>query len=112
LQFVFANHMLDIDRRELRGGSDAIAVELQVFRHIGLPDGESRSLRQRERSHLVSENDLIASVWGSRIVFGSTLTNRINGARRAAGDSGDEQKLIRIIASDQVDALGTDQSNA
>jgi hypothetical protein len=58
------------------------------------------------RDHFVSKDDLIASVWGGRIVFDSTLTNRINAARRAAGDSGDEQKLIRTIASDQVDALG------
>ena len=58
------------------------------------------------RDHFVSKDDLIASVWGGRIVFDSTLTNRINAAPRAAGDSGDEQKLIRTIASDQVDALG------
>ena len=30
MQFVFVNHTLDIDRRELRRGSEAIAVEPQV----------------------------------------------------------------------------------
>jgi DNA-binding winged helix-turn-helix (wHTH) protein len=31
MQFLFANHTLDIDRRELRRGSEPIAVEPQVF---------------------------------------------------------------------------------
>ena len=58
------------------------------------------------RDHVVSKDDLFASVWGGRIVFDLTLTNSINAARRAVSDIGDEQKLIRTIASDQVDALG------
>jgi DNA-binding winged helix-turn-helix (wHTH) protein len=90
LQFVFANHTLDIDRRELR----RVAVESQVFDLLVYP--------VENRDHVVSKDDLIASVWGGRIVFDSTLTNRINAARSAVGDSGDEQKLIRTIASDQV----------
>ena len=40
----------------------------------------------------------IASVWGGRIVSDSTLTSRINAARKAVGDSGEDQKLIRTIA--------------
>lgn len=53
-------------------------------------------LENRER--VVSKDDLIASVWGGRIVSESTLTSRINAARRAVGDSGDRQNLIRTIA--------------
>ena len=37
-------------------------------------------------------------MWGGRIVSDSTLTSRINAARKAIGDSGEEQKLIRTIA--------------
>ena len=50
------------------------------------------------RDRVVSKEDLIASVWGGRIVSDSTLTSRINAARKAVGDSGAEQKLIRTIA--------------
>ena len=46
---------------------------------------------------MVSKDNLIASVWGGRIVSDSTLTSRINAARRALGDSGNAQKLIRTI---------------
>jgi DNA-binding winged helix-turn-helix (wHTH) protein len=52
----------------------------------------------RNRDRVVSKEDLIASVWGGRIVSDSTLTSRINAARKAVGDSGEEQKLIRTIA--------------
>jgi hypothetical protein len=69
LQFVFADHTLDIDRRELRRGSDAIAVEPQVF--------DLLVYLVENRDHVVSKDDLIASVWRGRIVFDSTLTSRI-----------------------------------
>jgi TolB-like protein len=50
------------------------------------------------RDRVVSKDDLIASVWGGRIVSDSTLTSGINAARRAIGDSGEDQKLIRTIS--------------
>ena len=80
-----------MDRRELRRGSGAVAVEPQVF------DLLVYLLENRDR--VVSKDDLIASVWGGRIVSESTLTSRINAARKAVGDSGGEQRLIRTIAA-------------
>ena len=50
------------------------------------------------RNRVVSKDDLLASIWGGRIVSESTLTSRINAARKAVGDSGEKQKLIRTIA--------------
>jgi TolB-like protein/Tfp pilus assembly protein PilF len=50
------------------------------------------------RDRVVSKDDLIATVWRNRIVSDSTLTSRINAARKAVGDSGEDQKLIRTIA--------------
>jgi pimeloyl-ACP methyl ester carboxylesterase/DNA-binding winged helix-turn-helix (wHTH) protein len=90
MQFLFANHLLDADRRELRRGSDPIAVEPQVF------DLLLYLIQNRDR--VVSKDDLIAAVWGGRIVSDSTLTSRINAARKAVGDSGEEQRLIRTVA--------------
>ena len=52
----------------------------------------------KNRDRVVSKDDLFASVWGGRIVSDSTLTSRINAARKAIGDSGKKQKLIRTIA--------------
>src|ERR1700687_2133217 len=81
--------MLDPARRERRRGSDPIGVEPQVF--------DLLVYLVQNRDHVVSKDDLIASVWGGRIVSESTLTSRINAARKAVGDSGEGQKLIRTI---------------
>src|SRR5579863_4417631 len=90
MEFRFSDHTLNVERRELRRGGDSVAIEPQVFDLlIYLLDN---------RDHVVSKDDLIASVWGGRIVSDSTLTSRVNAARRAIGDSGEEQKLIRTIA--------------
>ncbi len=90
MQFFFTDHVLDRDRRELRRGTEAIAVEPQVFDVLVC-------LLER-RDHVVTKDDLIDSVWGGRIVSESTLTSRINAARKAVGDSGRDQTLIRTIA--------------
>jgi TolB-like protein len=90
VEFLFSGHTLDVDRRELHRGSQAIALEPQVF------DLLVHLIENRDR--VVSKDDLIAAVWDGRIVSDSTLTSRINAARKALGDSGEEQKLIRTIA--------------
>jgi TolB-like protein len=51
----------------------------------------------QHHDRVVSKDDLIASVWSGRIVSDSTLTSRINAARKAIGDSGRDQRLIRTI---------------
>jgi len=90
VEFVFSGHRLDIDRRELRRGPEVIAIEPQVF------DLLVHLIENRDR--VVSKGDLITAVWSGRIVSDSTLTSRINAARKAVGDNGEEQKLIRTIA--------------
>jgi TolB-like protein/predicted Zn-dependent protease len=90
VEFLFSNKRLDTDRRELRRGSEAVAMEPQVF--------DLLVYLVENRDRVVSKDDLFASIWGGRIVSDSTLTSRINAARKAVGDSGDEQKLIRTIA--------------
>ena len=90
MEFIFSDHRLDTDRRELRRGSEAIALEPQVF--------DLLVYLVENRDRVVSKDDLLASIWGGRIVSDSTLTSRINAARKAVGDSGEEQKLIRTIA--------------
>ena len=99
VQFLFGDHVLDVDRRELRRGAAAIAVEPQVF------DVLVYLVENRDR--VVSKDDLIASVWGGRIVSESTLTSRINAARKAVGDSGENQTLIRTIARKGIRFVGT-----
>src|SRR5215207_9696958 len=88
--FSFADRTLDVKRRELRHGSEPVAVEPQVL------DLLIYLIQNRDR--VVSKDDLIASVWGGRIVSDSTLTSRINAARKAVGDTGERQQVIRTAA--------------
>jgi DNA-binding winged helix-turn-helix (wHTH) protein/pimeloyl-ACP methyl ester carboxylesterase len=98
LYFAFENQALDVDRRELRRGSELIAIEPQVF------DLLVYLLRNRDR--VVSKDDLIAGVWGGRIVSESTLDSRINAVRKAVGDSGERQRLVRTVARKGIRFVG------
>jgi adenylate cyclase len=98
LKFVFADHLLDIDRRELRRSGELIALEPQVF------DLLVYLLLNRDR--VVSKDDLLDAVWGGRIVSESTLTSRINAVRKAVGDSGEAERLIRTVPRKGVRFVG------
>jgi TolB-like protein/tetratricopeptide (TPR) repeat protein len=98
VQFLFADHTLDLDRRELLCGSAPIAVEPQVF--------DLLVYLVHNRDRVVSKDDLIAAVWGGRIVSDSTIATRINAARKAIGDSGQAQTLIRTVPRKGVRFVG------
>jgi len=99
MKFLFDNHALDTDRRELHRGSERIAVEPQVF--------DLLVYLVQNCDRVVSKDDLIASVWRGRIVSDSTLTSGINAARKAVGDSGEDQKLIRTVVRKGLRFVGT-----
>ena len=46
----------------------------------------------------MTKDNLIDVVWGGRIVSESSVTSHINAVRKAVGDTGDEQRLVRTIA--------------
>lgn len=96
--FRFDEHVLDTARRELRRGPEPISLEPQVF------DLLVYLVRNRER--VVSKDDLIEGVWGGRIVSDSTLTTRLNAARRAVNDSGATQNVIRTVHRKGVRFIG------
>src|SRR6202035_4369337 len=90
LIYALEHYSLDTVRRELRRGAEIIALEPQIF------DILEYLIRHRER--VVSNDDLIGSVWNGRIVSDSTLSSRISAARQAVGDSGERQSLIRTFS--------------
>ena len=87
--FLFNNFSIDTGRRELRRDGEPQAVEPQVF------DLLEYLIRNRDR--VVTRDDVLAGVWNGRIVSDSTLASRINAARIAIGDNGEDQRLIRTI---------------
>ena len=99
VQYAFEDYVLDPERRELTHGAEPVAIGPQVF------DLLLHLVRHRE--HVVSKDDLLDAVWRGRIVSESTLTSHINAARKAIGDSGQEQRLIRTVARKGFRFVGT-----
>src|ERR1700728_2784689 len=89
VQFMFADCVLDTGRRELSRGSELVAVGPQVFDLI------IHLIENRDR--VVSKDQLFDVIWRGRAVSESTLTSHVNFARRAIGDTGEDQRLIRTI---------------
>jgi TolB-like protein/DNA-binding winged helix-turn-helix (wHTH) protein len=89
LNFRFADFEIDLARHELRRGGAIVHVEPQVF------DLLVHLIRNRDR--IVSKDELFDSVWQGRIVSEATLSSRISAARRALGDSGNDQSFIRTL---------------
>lgn len=98
VQFQFGDYSLDIGRRELRHGAGLIDIEPQVF--------DLLVYLVQNRDRVVSKGDLIATVWGGRIVSESTLSSRITAVRKAVGDSGEQQNLIRTVARKGIRFVG------
>jgi TolB-like protein len=90
VRYVFGGYALDIERRELKRGAELVSVGPQVF------DLLAYLVQNSER--VVSKSDLLNAVWRGRIVSESTLTSHINLARKAVGDRGADQQVIRTIA--------------
>jgi DNA-binding winged helix-turn-helix (wHTH) protein len=65
----FGDREIDLERRELWRAKRAVHVEPQVF--------DLLVYLVQNCDRVVSKDDLIASVWGGRIVSESTLTSRI-----------------------------------
>src|SRR3954467_3373792 len=101
---MFRDHLLDTDRRELSREQVPVAVEPQVF------DLVVHLMENRDR--VVSKDELIDKIWKGRHVAESTLTSRINAARKAIGDSGSAQAPIRTIARKGFRFVGNVQTGA
>src|ERR1700755_3546504 len=99
LRYLFEDYTLDTERRELHRGADAVSIAPQVF------DLLDYLIRNRER--VVSKDALIGTVWNGRIVSDAALTTRLNAARNAIGDSGEEQRLIKTLPRKGFRFVGT-----
>ena len=89
MRYLFEEYAFDTDRRELHRGADVVSIAPQVF------DLLDYLIRNRER--VVSKADLINVIWNGRCVSDAALTTRLNVARTAIGDSGEQQRLIKTL---------------
>jgi pimeloyl-ACP methyl ester carboxylesterase/DNA-binding winged helix-turn-helix (wHTH) protein len=80
---------LDMSQFELRRDGTTVPMEPQAF------DVLAYLISHRDR--LVSKEELMDAVWGGRFVTEAAVTSRIKQARRAVGDDGQAQRLIRTV---------------
>jgi predicted ATPase len=89
MRFEFGSRCLDDQQFTLTGPEGLVHIEPQVFsvlRHLIV-----------NAHRVVSKEELLDDVWGDRFVSESALTSRIKAARRAVGDDGQAQRVIRTV---------------
>lgn len=89
LLYRFGDCTVDPAARELRRAGEAVTLSPKVF------DSLAYLIAHRERA--VGRDELIAAVWGRADVTDALLGQVMLKARRAVGDTGDEQNAIRTI---------------
>lgn len=87
--YEFGDYELDLASHAVRRGGAPVPMEPQVF--------DVLALLVEQRARTVTKEELLDGVWGSRFVSESALTSRIKAARRALGDDGRSQAVIRTV---------------
>ncbi len=87
--FTFDDLELDLSLFELRREGVRVPLEPQVFSVL--------AYLLAHRGRVVSKEELMDEVWGGRFVSEAAVTSRIKQARRAVGDDGQAQRVIRTV---------------
>ncbi|MCR9213576.1 MAG: alpha/beta hydrolase [Proteobacteria bacterium] len=89
MKYKFGSFELNIRNQQLLCDGVPINIEPQVF--------DLLAYLAENADTLVTQDDLIESVWRGRIVSDSAISARISAARAAVGDSGSRQEIIKTI---------------
>jgi TolB-like protein len=87
--YAFGSMELDLAKVELRDNGQPVSVEPQVFALI--------AYLAEHRDRMVSRDELFEKLWEGRVVSDSALSSRIKSARRALGDDGRTQAIIKTV---------------
>ena len=80
---------VDLDAALLRSGGRVIETEPQVFELI--------AFLCTNPGRLIGYDEIIDKVWHGRIVSDAAIATRINAARKALGDDGTAQRVIKTV---------------
>ena len=87
--YTFEDCEVDTGLYELRCSGRAVHVEPQVF--------DMLVYLVEHHDRVVTKDELIERLWPERYITEGALTTRRMAARRAIGDNGDEQRVIRTL---------------
>ena len=87
--FRFDDFELDTERFELRQNGQEVQVEPRVFEFLNL------LIENHER--VIDRDEIIEKLWGGRFVSEAAISTCVKNARRAVGDDGKSQTLIKTV---------------
>jgi DNA-binding winged helix-turn-helix (wHTH) protein len=87
MHYRFGVYTLDTQRYELHRAGQPVPLRPKVFHVLAY------LLAQRDR--VVSKDEVMAQVWPGQVISEETLSTCITAARRAVGDSGQQQQVIQ-----------------
>ncbi|WP_094021668.1 alpha/beta fold hydrolase [Maliponia aquimaris] len=90
MRHAFADCLLDTETLTLTRAGQPVPVEPQVFDLI--------RLLVENAGRVVTRDEIVDTVWQGRIVSESAISARIAAARKAVGDDGKAQAVIRTVA--------------
>lgn len=89
MRYRFDAFDLDTRTRELSRDGEPVPLEPQVF--------DLLALMLRHAGEVVTQDAIIEGVWNGRIVSDAAIATRVSALRRALGDDGQSQRLIRTL---------------
>lgn len=87
--YKFSDCILDLDRRTLSRDGEQQHIEPQVFDLLAFLIHSS--------GRTITKEDLVEAIWNGRAISDDAITSRIKSARKAIGDDGRAQRLIRTL---------------
>ena len=87
--YAFDNYLIDTSARDLKSDGASVSVEpmvLDVLVHL-----------IENNTRVVSKDELVKVVWQGRFVSDAAVSSAIKAARRAIGDSGSEQRMVKTM---------------
>jgi class 3 adenylate cyclase/DNA-binding winged helix-turn-helix (wHTH) protein/tetratricopeptide (TPR) repeat protein len=89
MRYVFGDYELDTQRYELRHAGIPRALEPQVFNVL--------LYLVQHRDRMVPKEELLEQLWPQQYVSEAVLSQRLMLVRRAIGDSGSQQRVIKTV---------------
>lgn len=89
MRYVFGDYELDTQRYELRHAGTPCALEPQAFNVL--------LYLVQHRDRVVPKDELLEHIWPQQYISEAVLSQRLMFVRRAVGDSGSQQRLIKTM---------------
>ena len=87
--FIFGDYELDSLKAELRRDGEAVPMERQAF--------DLLMLLADNAERVVAKDEIVEKVWDGRFISDSSISTAVKHVRRAVGDDGARQEVIRTI---------------